>query len=146
MGSIPGSGRSPGERSGIPVPLPGQSHGQRSLVGYSPQGHRVRHDRKGFAHTRSRCPSLLIHPRVCSLVYNIVPQLPYPLSSSCAHLIIPQSNHLLPLGLGSTAEHRVHTYTTHIHRSTSNVYSLSERGTQQCQTVLLLAPVNPLSR
>ena len=27
MGSIPGSGRSPGERSGIPVPLPGQSHG-----------------------------------------------------------------------------------------------------------------------
>ena len=27
-----------------PVFLPGESHGQRSLVGYSPKGHRVRHD------------------------------------------------------------------------------------------------------
>ena len=34
-GSIPGSGRSPGD--GVaPVFLPGESHGQRSLVGYSP--------------------------------------------------------------------------------------------------------------
>ena len=33
--SIPGLGRSPGERSGnlIPLFLPGESHGQRSLVG-----------------------------------------------------------------------------------------------------------------
>ena len=39
MGSIPGSGRSPG---GGPqttsVFLPGESQGQRSLVGYSPKG------------------------------------------------------------------------------------------------------------
>ena len=34
--SIPGSGRSPGEECGNP--LSGKSHGQRSLVGYSPQG------------------------------------------------------------------------------------------------------------
>ena len=34
---IPGSGRSPGERN-TPVFLPGQSHGQRSLAGYSPWG------------------------------------------------------------------------------------------------------------
>ena len=27
-----------------PVFLPGEAHGQRSLVGYSPWGHRVRHD------------------------------------------------------------------------------------------------------
>ena len=27
-----------------PAFLPGESHGQRSLVGYSPQGHKVRHD------------------------------------------------------------------------------------------------------
>ena len=37
MGSIPGSGRSPGEghdnHSSI---MPGESHGQRSLEGYSP--------------------------------------------------------------------------------------------------------------
>ena len=32
------------ERQPTPVFLPGESHGQRSLVGYSPWGHRVRHD------------------------------------------------------------------------------------------------------
>ena len=37
-GSIPGPGRSPGEGSSNPVFLPGQSHGQRSLAGYSPWG------------------------------------------------------------------------------------------------------------
>ena len=42
LGSIPGSGRSPGEGNGqsTPVLLPGKSHGQRSLVGYSPWGHK----------------------------------------------------------------------------------------------------------
>ena len=36
-GSIPGSGRSPGEGNGNPTPvsLHGKSHGQRSLVDYS---------------------------------------------------------------------------------------------------------------
>ena len=33
-------------RQPTPVSLPGKSHGQRSLVGYSPWGHkRIRHDR-----------------------------------------------------------------------------------------------------
>ena len=38
LGSIPGSGRCPGEGNGNPtsVFLPGEPHGQRSLVGYSP--------------------------------------------------------------------------------------------------------------
>ena len=37
-GSIPGLGRSPGEGNWQSTPglLPGKSHGQRSLVGYSP--------------------------------------------------------------------------------------------------------------
>ena len=35
-GSIPGLGRSPREGNGNPVFLPGESHGQRSLMGYSP--------------------------------------------------------------------------------------------------------------
>ena len=41
LGSIPRSGRSPGEGNGNPTPvfLPGEFHGQRSLVGYSPWGH-----------------------------------------------------------------------------------------------------------
>ena len=39
-GSIPGLGRSPWRREWQPIPvfLPGESHGQRSLVGYSPWG------------------------------------------------------------------------------------------------------------
>ena len=40
MSSIPGSGRSPGEKKWQPTPvfLPGKPHGQWSLVGYSPWG------------------------------------------------------------------------------------------------------------
>ena len=40
VGSIPRSGRSPGEGNGNPTPvfLPGKSHGQRSTVGCSPWG------------------------------------------------------------------------------------------------------------
>ena len=39
-GSIPGLGRSPGEGNGKPLQyfLPGKSHGQKSLGGYSPWG------------------------------------------------------------------------------------------------------------
>ena len=35
-GSIPGLGGSPGAWQPTPVFLPGESHGQRGLVGYSP--------------------------------------------------------------------------------------------------------------
>ena len=40
FGSIPGLGRSPGGGQPSPVFLPGESHVQRSLVGYSPCGHK----------------------------------------------------------------------------------------------------------
>ena len=41
LGSIPGSGRSSKrERQPNPVFLPGESHGQRSLAGYNPWGHK----------------------------------------------------------------------------------------------------------
>ena len=41
-GSIPGSERSPEEEMAPPIPvfLPGESHGQRGLAGYSPWGHK----------------------------------------------------------------------------------------------------------
>ena len=41
-GSIPGLGRFPWRREWQPTPLflPGEHHGQRSLVGYSPWGHK----------------------------------------------------------------------------------------------------------
>ena len=42
LGSIPGSGRSPGEGNGNPLQCSclEKSHGWRSLVGYSPWGHK----------------------------------------------------------------------------------------------------------
>ena len=46
-GSVPGSGRFPWRRAWPPTPefSPRESHGQRSLVGYSPWScRRVRHD------------------------------------------------------------------------------------------------------
>ena len=41
-GSIPGSGRSPGEGNGNPLPmfLPGKSYEWKSLAGFTPRGHR----------------------------------------------------------------------------------------------------------
>jgi len=41
VGSVPGWGRSPGGKKWEPTPvsLPGESHGQRSLAGFSPWGH-----------------------------------------------------------------------------------------------------------
>ena len=40
MGLISGPGKSPGEGNGYPVFLPGEFHGQRSLVGCSPWDHK----------------------------------------------------------------------------------------------------------
>ena len=50
-GSIPGSGRSPGGGNGNPLQYSclENSHGQRSLVGYSPWGHKES-DSTGHTH------------------------------------------------------------------------------------------------
>ena len=42
LGSIPGSGRSPGEGNGqtTPIFLPGEFREERSLAGHSPWGHK----------------------------------------------------------------------------------------------------------
>ena len=51
-GSIPGFRRSPGGgHSNPPVFLPGDSHGQRSLVGYSPRGCTESHMTEATWHT-----------------------------------------------------------------------------------------------
>ena len=46
LGQIPGLRRSPGVGNGnlLQYFLPGKSHGQRSLAGYSSWGHRVRYE------------------------------------------------------------------------------------------------------
>ena len=42
LGMMPGWGRSPGGRAWLPTPvfLPGEFHGQRSLAGFNPWGHK----------------------------------------------------------------------------------------------------------
>ena len=54
---IPGSRRSPGGGKWQPTPafLPGKSHGQRSLVGYSPWGHKES-DMTATKHTHKTAP------------------------------------------------------------------------------------------
>ena len=54
LGSIPRLGRSLGEGNGDPLPvfLPGELHGQKSLVGYSPWG-RIESDMTEHAPTNS---------------------------------------------------------------------------------------------
>ena len=56
VGLILGSGRSPGEGKWQPTPvfLPGESHGQRSLAGYSPWGCKES-DVTEHTHTHTRC-------------------------------------------------------------------------------------------
>ena len=62
-----GSGRSPGKRKWHPTPvfLPGKSHGQRSLVGYSAWGHKELDTTEQLSIQReSGCPELNKKPKV----------------------------------------------------------------------------------
>ena len=54
MGLISGSGRFPWRKKRQPTPvfLPGESHGQRGLVGYTPWGHKEL-DMAEHAHTHT---------------------------------------------------------------------------------------------
>ena len=58
LGSIPGSGRFPWRRKWQPTPvlLPGKFHGQRSLVCYSPWGHKES-DTTEHTHTHTQSSS-----------------------------------------------------------------------------------------
>jgi len=53
LGSIPGSGRSPGGGHSNPLQYSflENPHGQRSLAGYSPQGHKESDTTERFKHT-----------------------------------------------------------------------------------------------
>ena len=71
MGSIPVSGRSPWRRAWQPTPvfLSGESHGQRSLAGYSPWGRKVWHQWSNLVCTRD-C-TLLCNSVMCSLKVDL---------------------------------------------------------------------------
>ena len=57
VGSIPGSGRSPGVENGLPtsVSLPGEAHGQRSLEGYSPRGRKESDTTEATWYAHAKC-------------------------------------------------------------------------------------------
>ena len=91
-GFSPWVGKIPWKRSWQPSPifLPGESHGQRSLVGYNPSGHRVRYDWGDLApHT------LLLH--FCGLSYlerfHLVPLISF---NSLSHFMNKLCSHLSP--------------------------------------------------
>ena len=70
MGSIPGSGRSPGGGHGNPLQCSclENPHGQRSLVGYSPQGHKSQTRLKQLStHAPDKWNILLM-----SIIYRII--------------------------------------------------------------------------
>ena len=73
LGSIPGSGRSPGggdgDHSSI---LAGKSHGQRSLEGYSPWGHQELDMTHAFKTTQQILePQGHLDYLVCSLLFGL---------------------------------------------------------------------------
>ena len=67
--STPGSGKTPWRRARQPTPLflPGESHGQRSLAGYSPAGCKESDTTAMTEHTHARGPLFICD---CSTIYN----------------------------------------------------------------------------
>ena len=65
MSSIPGSGRFPWRRKWQPTPvlLPGESHGQRSPVGYSSWGHKGSDTTEATEHTFTHWTLIWANPR-----------------------------------------------------------------------------------
>ena len=91
-GSIPGSGRFPWRRAWEPTPvlLPGESHGQRSLAGYSPRGCRESDMTEATQYTRRQYE---INMRIGKKEQTQT-SLQFPsLAASGSHLLPPLSSH-----------------------------------------------------
>ena len=68
-------GKIPWKRARQPTPvfLPGESHGQRSMLGYSPWGHRVGHDWSDWAHTHRVVQYILRAYFIPESLYLLIP-------------------------------------------------------------------------
>ena len=84
-GSIPGWGRVPGRRAwqSIPVFLPGESHGQRSLVGHSPWSLKESDTTERLTHTHTDF-------YMCMWIYSPIPSS----MSANAGIVLFCNNHL----------------------------------------------------
>ena len=86
VGLIPGSGRSSGEGNGYPLQYSclKKSHGQRSLVGYSPGGHKESDSTEHTVHTHTHT-----HTHTGAIYYtSIIPQ--YNFFSKGKVILLPQ--------------------------------------------------------
>ena len=89
---IPGSQRSPGGWKWQPTPvfLPEKFHGQRSLAGYSPWGHRESDMTERLMHA---CKHSCKSTTRSSNRWSLAPQKPPSFSSTTTHLDCPKGNH-----------------------------------------------------
>ena len=87
MGFIPGSGRSPAGGHGklTPVFLPGESHGQRSLSGYSPQGHKESELTEATQHTWGQQTMVAFQIMAADTVGNCREEAAYSFLFSCSN-------------------------------------------------------------
>ena len=97
QGSVPGWGRSPGEGNGYPLQYswPGESHGQRSLVSYSPWDRKESDTTIGTNTTTTPCTALT----PLSLIY---PPMPHQV---CPSLMRKAPIQLVPLSPRPVATH-----------------------------------------
>ena len=86
-----------------PVFLPGESRGQRSLVGYSPQGHTETDTTEATQHTHTYILCCCSVPKQCPAVCDPMATLQSPLSSISQNLLkfmfiesVTISEHLIP--------------------------------------------------
>ena len=89
---IPGSERSPGGWKWQPTPvfLPEKFHGQRSLAGYSPWGHKESDMTERLMHV---CKHSCKSTTRSSNRWSLAPQEPPSFSSTTTHLDCPKGNH-----------------------------------------------------
>ena len=100
-----------------PVFLPGESHGQRSLVGYSPWGHRELDMTEWLIlslHFHMRAPYYYIHQLVLLLLF-------FTFFLSLTHLSL-----LIPFSLSESTESTFQT-SSHFTPKSSSIYTLRKR-------------------
>ena len=92
-GSVPGLGRCPGGGHGNSTPafLPGESQGPRSLMGYSPQGHKESDTTEATGDTRVEEQSIFWDPAPGTFLPHTCPSLSHDIrtrqDTSCPHCL-----------------------------------------------------------